>query len=66
MGFAVSVEYIESVITAVALAEKLLVPALIDARRLYDPSIAASKDRIVSSGRSNRGRVGFDRSGSAG
>lgn len=27
--------------------------------------MAASKDRIVSSGRSDRGRVGFDQSGSA-
>lgn len=30
----------------------------------YAPFIAASKDRIVSRGRSNRGRVGLDRSGS--
>lgn len=43
-----------------------IVPALKEALRLYDPSIAASKDRIVSSGRSMRGRVGLDRSGSAG
>lgn len=28
--------------------------------------MAASNDRIVSNGRSNRGRVGFERSGSAG
>lgn len=35
-------------------------------RRLYAPSIAASKERIVSRGRSNRDRVGLDRSGSAG
>lgn len=42
-----------------------LVPALNDVRRVYVPSIAASKDRMVSSGRSRRGRVGFDRSGSA-
>lgn len=41
------------------------VPALYVARRLYEPSIAASKDRMVSSGRSSRGRVGLDRSGSA-
>ena len=44
----------------------IIVPALKEALRLYDPSIAASKDRIVSSGRSMRGRVGLDRSGSAG
>lgn len=42
-----------------------LVPALYVERLLYDPSIAASKDRIVSKGRSRRGRVGLDRSGSA-
>lgn len=34
-------------------------------RLLYVPYIAASKDRIVSKGRSNRGRVGLERSGSA-
>jgi len=32
--------------------------------RLYSPSIAASKERIVSRGRSQRLRVGFERSGS--
>ena len=32
---------------------------------MYEPSIAASKDLIVSRGRSIRGLVGFDRSGSA-
>ena len=37
-----------------------------DDLRLYDPSMAASNDRMVSKGRSRRGRVGFDRSGSAG
>lgn len=37
-----------------------------DARLLlYEPLMAASNDRIVSKGRSKRGRVGFDRSGSA-
>ena len=34
-------------------------------RRLYSPSIEASKERIVSSGRSHRERVGLERSGSA-
>ena len=43
-----------------------VVPALKDALRLYDPSMAASKDRIVSSGRSMRDLVGLDKSGSAG
>lgn len=33
---------------------------------MYDPSMAASNDRMVSRGRSRRGRVGFDRSGSTG
>ena len=33
---------------------------------LYPPSMAASNARMVSNGRSIRGRVGFDRSGSAG
>ena len=42
-----------------------VLPALKDALRLYEPSIAASKDLIVSKGRSIRGLVGFDRSGSA-
>jgi hypothetical protein len=32
---------------------------------LYVPSKAASKARMVSNGRSNRGRVGLERSGSA-
>lgn len=32
---------------------------------LYPSSIAFSNDRMVSRGRSRRGRVGFDRSGSA-
>lgn len=36
-----------------------------DCRVLYSASIAASKDLIVSRGRSQRGRVGFERSGSA-
>lgn len=37
-----------------------------DARLLlYEPLMAASNDRMVSRGRSKRGRVGFDRSGSA-
>ena len=39
-------------------------PALKDCLRLYDPSIAASNERMVSNGRSRRGRVGLDRSGS--
>lgn len=47
------------------MCRQYVVPALKEALRLYDPSIAASKDRMVSSGRSIRGRVGFDRSGSA-
>lgn len=34
-------------------------------RRLYSLSMAASNERIVSSGRSQRDRVGFERSGSA-
>ena len=42
-----------------------LLPVRETGLRLYDPSIAASKDLIVSSGRSSRGRVGLDRSGSA-
>jgi hypothetical protein len=37
-----------------------------DLRLLYPPSIAASKLRIVSKGRSHLLRVGFERSGSAG
>ena len=46
---------------------RFLVPALMyDDLRLYPPSMDASKDRMVSNGRSRRGRVGFDRSGSAG
>lgn len=39
-------------------------PALKDCLRLYDPSIAASNERMVSNGRSRRGRVGLDLSGS--
>lgn len=39
-------------------------PALKDCLRLYDPSIAASNERMVSNGRSSRGRVGLDLSGS--
>lgn len=42
-----------------------VVPALENGLLSYAPFIAASKDRIVSRGRSNRGRVGLDRSGSA-
>ena len=38
--------------------------AIIDFR-LYAVSIDASKDLMVSSGRSHRYRVGFDRSGSS-
>lgn len=49
---------------SVARQDYELVPALNDARRLYDPSMAASKDLMVSNGRSSRGRVGLDRSGS--
>lgn len=37
-----------------------------DCRVLYSLSIADSKDLMVSSGRSQRERVGFERSGSAG
>ena len=47
------------------MCRQYIVPALNEALRLYDPSMAASKDRMVSSGRSIRGRVGLDRSGSA-
>ena len=50
----------------IILRRQCILPALKDALRLYDPSIAASKDRIVSSGRSMRDLVGLDRSGSAG
>ena len=50
---------------SLVVCRKPIVPALKDALRLYEPSIAASKDRIVSRGRSIRGRVGLDRSGSA-
>ena len=42
-----------------------LVPVLANARRACAPSIAASNARMVSRGRSNRERVGLDRSGSA-
>lgn len=42
-----------------------LIPALEKGLFSYAPFIAASKDRIVSSGRSKRGLVGLDRSGSA-
>ena len=41
------------------------VPDLLTERRLYPPSIALSNDLIVSRGLSQRGRVGFERSGSA-
>ena len=40
------------------------IPGRAGARRLYDPSIAASNDLMVSRGRSIRGRVGLERSGS--
>lgn len=53
------------VASRLVICRPFIVPALKEARRLYDPSIAASKDRMVSSGRSIRGRVGLDRSGSA-
>ena len=56
---------ISFVISRLIICRQYVVPALKEALRLYDPSIAASKDRMVSSGRSIRGRVGFDRSGSA-
>jgi len=41
------------------------VPDLLTERRLYPPSIALSKDLMVSRGLSQRGRVGLERSGSA-
>jgi hypothetical protein len=41
------------------------VPDLLTERRLYPPSIALSNDLMVSRGLSQRGRVGFERSGSA-
>lgn len=53
------------VVCRLVVCKQNAVPALKEALRLYDPSIAASKDRMVSSGRSIRGRVGLDRSGSA-
>ncbi len=56
---------ISIVICRLVICRQYVVPALKEALRLYDPSIAASKDRMVSSGRSIRGRVGLDRSGSA-
>lgn len=40
-------------------------PAREGGLRSYEPSIAASKARIVSNGRSSLGLVGLDRSGSA-
>lgn len=40
-------------------------PDILDILRLFSPSIAASNERMVSSGRSRRGLVGFERSGSA-
>lgn len=43
----------------------LFLPDLVADLRLYPPSIAFSNERMVSSGRSQRGRVGFERSGSA-
>ncbi len=56
---------ISIVICRLVICRQYVVPALKEALRLYDPSIAASKDRMVSRGRSIRGRVGLDRSGSA-
>lgn len=66
MGFVDSVHTsISVVICGLDICRLNVVPALKEALRLYEPSIAASKDRMVSSGRSIRGRVGLDRSGSA-
>ena len=41
-------------------------PRIIELLLLYPASIALSNDLMVSSGRSKRGRVGLERSGSAG
>ena len=64
MGDADSV--VQTIIIMISSYVKMcLLPVLKDCLRLVFPSIAASKERMVSKGRSRRGRVGLEASGSA-